>query len=63
MRIFRRKGRTKVHSDRLLIKCGDCKNKLEIYYDREDKENLLEIGGVIGTRQEWIKIFKEINLI
>lgn len=38
-------------SPRLLIKCGDCGNKLEISYDPERAD--LEIGGVLGSIENW----------
>ena len=44
LRVWQRKGRKK-QSPRLLIKCGDCENALEIYHDKE----ALEIGGVHGS--------------
>lgn len=50
-RIFYRKSIGKM-SPRYLIKCGDCKNKLEIYYGEED----LEINGVLASKKEWKKI-------
>ena len=49
--IFHRKSKGKI-SPRYLIKCGDCKNKLEIYHGDED----LEINGVLASKKEWKKI-------
>jgi hypothetical protein len=37
---------------RLLLKCGCCDERLEIYYDREE----LEIGGVNGSIEDWQEI-------
>jgi len=52
LRIWNKKQRGK-QSARLLIKCGDCSNKIEIYYGND---NFLEIGGVGASRQEWANI-------
>jgi hypothetical protein len=54
LRIFARKGRGE-KSPRLLIKCGDCENALEIYYDSKYPEDL-EIGGVLGSVENWREI-------
>lgn len=53
LRVYHRAGTGK-KSPRLLIKCGDCANKLEIYYDLERTD--LEIGGVIGSVDNWREI-------
>lgn len=57
-----RKGKK---SDRLIVKCADCKSKLDIYYpivgDKHD--DLFEIGGVIGTKSQWLKAFKVAGLV
>jgi len=37
---------------RYLIKCGDCENSIEVYYEG----NELEIGGVEATKATWKKI-------
>jgi len=53
---------------RLLIRCGDCDKRLEIYYDEDcvDKPDQegddLEIGGVCATRTEWREILKRVGL-
>lgn len=39
----------RVHSDHVLIKCGDCDEKMEIFPD----DRLIEIGGVIASIEEW----------
>ena len=53
LRIWHRKQKG-IDSARYLIKCGDCDQKLEIYYGDED--TFLEIGGVHATLNEWRKI-------
>lgn len=66
--VTNRKPRRKVEGSRLLVRCGDCHERLEIYYD-EDRvgkpvraEDSLEIGGVFATRAEWKKILKRVGL-
>ena len=54
LRVFHRRGSGK-KSPRLLIKCGDCDNALEIYYDAKDPQDL-EIGGVLGSIGNWREI-------
>lgn len=34
---------------RYLVKCGDCNNKIEIFYG----DGALEIGGVYGSTRNW----------
>ncbi len=50
-----------VKSPRLLIKCGCCSEKLEIYYDsippKDFNKDGLEINGVNGTVHQWRKVF------
>ena len=53
LRVFARKGRGK-RSPRLLIKCGDCHEKFEIYYGPEGED--LEIAGVLASVENWRKI-------
>ncbi len=53
IRRYKKKGKGK-QSPRLLLKCGDCGNKLEIYYGGDS----LEIGGVHGAVQDWFGIFE-----
>src|SRR2546423_13130259 len=52
-RIYHRKMRGK-KSARLLIKCGDCANKFEIYYGPDGDD--LEIAGVFASIENWRKI-------
>ncbi len=54
LRVFARKRRGK-QSPRLLIKCGDCDNALEIYHDPEHPEDI-EIGGVLASMANWCEI-------
>ena len=54
LRVYHRKGRGK-KSPRLLIKCGDCDNALEIYHDPKFPEDV-EIGGVLGSVENWREI-------
>lgn len=53
-RVYHRKARGK-KSARLLIKCGDCDNKFEIYYGPEGED--LEIAGVLASTANWQRIF------
>ena len=53
-RIYYRKGTGK-KSGRYLVKCGDCKNFLEIYCDGKE-DTSLEINGVIASKKEWRNI-------
>jgi hypothetical protein len=52
-RVYRRKARGK-KSARLLIKCGDCDEKFEIYYGPDSED--LEIAGVLASVENWRKI-------
>jgi hypothetical protein len=52
-RVFHRKARGK-KSARLLIKCGDCPNKFEIYYAPQGED--LEIAGVLASVENWRRI-------
>lgn len=52
-RIYRRKTRGR-KSARLLIKCGDCPNKFEIYYGPDSED--LEIAGVLASIENWRNI-------
>ena len=49
-RIYSRKARGK-WSARLLIQCGDCDNKFEIYYGPGTED--LEIAGVLASVENW----------
>lgn len=51
IRVYHRKQSGK-RSPRYLLKCGCCKEKIEIYYD----EDGLEIGGVNGAVEDWREI-------
>lgn len=58
LRIYYKKG-TKRQSPRYLIKCGDCNNSIEIYYEDGKvsyREKSLEINGVMASIEEWRKI-------
>lgn len=52
-RVSHRKARGK-KSARLLIKCGDCDQKFEIYYGPEGED--LEIAGVLASIEHWREI-------
>src|SRR5437016_11606601 len=52
-RVFHRKAYGK-KSARLLIKCGDCDNKFEIYYGPQGED--LEIAGVLASVKNWRRI-------
>lgn len=52
-RVYRRKARGK-KSARLLIKCGDCDQKFEIYCRPEGED--LEIAGVLASVDNWRRI-------
>ncbi len=52
-RVYRCKPRGK-RSARLLIKCGDCENKFEIYYGPDGED--LEIAGVLASVENWREI-------
>ncbi len=53
IRISHRK-RTGKRDPRYLLECGDCPEKLEIYYDNDGES--LEINGVIGSTENWREI-------
>jgi hypothetical protein len=38
----------------MLIKCGDCDNKFEIYYGPDGED--LEIAGVLASVENWRQI-------
>lgn len=64
-RCWWRKAKNKM-SARVLIKCGDCPNKLEIYYDKIKVKNIndqVEINGVFADKKWWKELFKEIGII
>lgn len=51
-------------SPRVLIKCGDCDAKLEIYYPEKNKkdDDWFEINGVLAHKDWWKMLFKEVGL-
>jgi hypothetical protein len=51
IRVYHRKAQHK-RTARYLLRCGDCDEKLEIYYS----EDGLEIGGVNGAIDDWREI-------
>lgn len=51
IKLTHRKARGK-KGPRYLLRCGDCDEKIEIYYD----EKSLEIGGVMGSLDNWREI-------
>jgi len=51
LRVWERKAKAK-RSPGLLIKCGDCENAFEIFYDEE----ALEIAGVHASVENWREI-------
>lgn len=53
LRIWHKKKQGK-NSARFLVKCGDCENKLEIFYDTQDP--FLEIGGIHASIDQWQRI-------
>lgn len=50
LRVYNRRARGK-KSARILIKCGDCENKFEIYYGPDGDD--LEIAGVLASVENW----------
>ena len=52
-RVYHREARGK-QSARLLIKCGDCDSKFEIYYGPDGED--LEIAGVLASVENWCEI-------
>lgn len=50
--VFRRKPRGKRLGESVLIKCGDCKNRLEIY----NLPGVLEINGVAADKDTWARV-------
>lgn len=47
-----RKSKNTIVSGRYLVKCGDCGERIEIFYG----DGALEIGGVYGSIQNWREI-------
>src|SRR5438552_9293100 len=52
-RVYHRKARGK-QSARLLVKCGDCDSKFEIYYGPDGED--LEIAGVLASVANWREV-------
>ena len=52
-RCYWRKAKCK-KSTSVLIKCGDCDEKVEIHYDND----WLEINGVIASARWWKQLFE-----
>src|SRR5262249_28188447 len=48
LRVYHQEGRGK-RMPRYLIKCGDCDERLEIYYSAD----MLEINGAIASVENW----------
>ena len=63
-RIYRRKKHGR-KAYRILVKCGDCDRKIDIYPDCEGPSQLglIEIGGVLAHKDHWIQIFKEAGIL
>lgn len=68
-RFYWSKG-NKRQSPSVLVKCGNCDEKVRIYYDIKDKigkqiiqDDLIEINGVLAHREFWKLLFKKIGLI
>ncbi|HYE61318.1 MAG TPA: hypothetical protein VD997_04925 [Phycisphaerales bacterium] len=51
LRVFKREARGR-HSPRLTVKCGCCKESVEIYYG----DDTLEINGVFASVDEWRRL-------
>ena len=51
-----------VVSASLTVKCGcGCGNTLRIYYpEPDDKDEYVEINGVVGTKDQWRVIFEKL---
>ncbi|MFP3975355.1 MAG: hypothetical protein ACLFVK_03935 [Dehalococcoidia bacterium] len=58
IRVYHRAAHGK-QSPRYLLKCGDCEQRLEIYYG----EDGLEIGGVHGSIEDWREILLPLLMI
>ncbi len=57
-RVYHSKAKGK-KSARYLIRCGDCKESLKIYYDPRKKDAKMygiEIGGVLASEKDWRRI-------
>ena len=58
IRVYHKKGYGK-KSPRYLLKCGCCKEKVEIYYGDDG----LEINGINGSIEDWRNILLPLLLI
>ena len=58
IRVYHRKGTGKL-CPRYTLRCGDCDQKLEIYYAGDG----LEIGGVNGAIEDWREILLPLLLM
>jgi hypothetical protein len=58
IRVYHKKAKGK-RSPRYLLKCGCCREKLEIHYAADG----LEIGGVNGALEDWREILVPLLLI
>jgi hypothetical protein len=56
--VYHKKGKGK-QSPRYLLKCGCCKDRLELHYAADG----LEIGGVNGAIEDWREILLPLLLI
>lgn len=62
-RVYRRKKRG-TKSARILVKCGDCDRKIEIYPASKDIDrDMIEIGGVLAHKEHWKMLFKEAGIL
>lgn len=70
-RLYWRKGKN-VKTPSVLIKCGDCDNKVEIYYGYSPKEKRhkltredpgMEINGVFAPARFWRVLFKKLGIL
>ena len=47
----------------VVVKCScGCKRVVKIYYPEKIKDDLFEIGGVLGTRDEWERLLERVGL-
>jgi hypothetical protein len=66
----RKRPKKPEHAARYLIRCNCsydgkrlCGEKLEIFVPVSPDDNFFEINGVLDTRERWIELFKQINLM
>ena len=53
-RAERRLSKQSIQGPSMLVRCGCCGESVKIDYGNDD--NLVEINGVIASREEWAKI-------